>query len=151
MRNVFSLFACMACLLFCGFLLSPPVVAQSDASGVAAAGALPSAFIALAPDEMNHADAMTYCAKQGGSLPLIDGKTSLDFPPNGLRVDGFGLVGDPWPCSLPNANFWSGTAHGSFPGNFWVMDGDNLGNYICLTSISGHNKRRVACVPEAGR
>jgi hypothetical protein len=85
-------------------------------------------IIALADDQMNWADANAYCLRQGGRLPLINGKPIQDGadiqqtggpilgnqPRKTVTIDGIGTAmtnppNTPWPTVLPRGNYWTGT------------------------------------------
>ena len=108
--------------------------------------ALPSGFIALASSTMNWAAAGSYCANQGGKLPLIDGQTSISTVPDGTPTEGFGSRGATWPAGLPSDNYWTGTARTGLPGMSWfVLDGG--GNVDVHWEREDQGTLRVVCVP----
>ncbi|GHV04415.1 hypothetical protein AGMMS50229_05770 [Campylobacterota bacterium] len=124
---------------------------QSDTSKTASVdiqfgAALGSSFIALASSDKQWTAAGTYCASQGGKLPLINGSASLttSLVTAGTPVDGFGTIGGSWPYPLSTNYYFTGTENADSAGNSWVIyDTGSVG----IFSSSQTNARPVVCVP----
>ena len=123
------------------FAVGLPAVAYAEVK-------LPPGFIAVSDTRMNWYDAKAFCEQQGGRLPRINGTDSWDGKGE-ATIDGFGVMGAPWPSGLPNGIHWTGTEVTDGPGNSWhvgdrVARGGHVGGSYDCKSIP----RRVVCVPK---
>lgn len=135
---------------------------KADEEAVKAAG-----FVALSEGEMTWDEAVDYCRQQGGRLPLINdlGNGLANFVSRyhaGIFIEGFGIVGGPWPTGLPAASYFTGT-FADYAISFGDYD-DILGdNYISWVGgihfsarsypygSSGESRlHRALCVPRDG-
>lgn len=86
---------------------------------------LPAGFIAMSDDYMTWRDAVAYCQRQGGRLPLVSGRKQWDGENSSIgkiSIDGFGKEGSPWPSGLPATSFWTGTHHSAVdPSSSWFV------------------------------
>ena len=102
-------------------------------------------FIAMSERLLNWSGAVAFCKQQGGRLPLINGSASLGSVPQGATIDGFGVVGAPWPSGLPDGHYWSGTEDAGRPGRSRVVNA--YGGKVRLAGYGPQSSvRRVVCV-----
>ena len=107
---------------------------------------LPTGFIAYAGDNrMNWSRAKSYCATQGGKIPLINDSSSWDGTGT-WSVDGFGSSTSRWPSGWSGDFFWAGTEISTNPDHGWIV-GDNGGYVNVYDSGDGGYGTRVVCVP----
>ena len=105
-------------------------------------------FIAVSSTDMNWFDAVAFCQQRGGSLPLINGSTSLGPVLSDATIDGFGNRGGPWPLGLLAVKYWTGTELTEVTADpddrsWFVTDHDE----VVLGFVSQSAAYRVACVP----
>ena len=103
--------------------------------------------------ELTWAEAKEFCRQQGAKLPLVNGRESSDYPVAQTPIDGFGVVGGPWPtefADLPKAvRFWTGAEDISD-----MEEGEDTAWYVYErggtvgVGNTGQDKpARVVCVP----
>ena len=129
-------------LLVIALILSCP-------AAVIAKEALPSGFVAVSETKMNLTAAQKFCAEKGGRLPYVGGGAdALSETPPGTPVEGFGVVGDPWPDSLPKVYYWTGT--GSTLGKKFAYVITSSRNKVDAISSGADpdDKENVLCLPK---
>ena len=94
---------------------------------------------------MNWSRAKSYCATQGGKIPLINDSSSWDGTGT-WSVDGFGSSTSRWPSGWSGDFFWAGTEISTNPDHGWIV-GDNGGYVNVYDSGDGGYGTRVVCVP----
>ena len=103
----------------------------------------------LASGTMNWNAAKSWCSSQGGRLPLIDNRASIDsreYPLTGKSVEGFGAVGGAWPSGFFPI-YWAGTAVANDASSSWIISNFGAGVIDALTGPHS-NVIRVGCVPQ---
>jgi hypothetical protein len=114
----------------------------------AAIRALPGIVIALAENAKNWTDAVAFCTRHGGKLPLINNSETWDGTGDGtgldVRIDLFGHDGPHWPGGLPRGTYWTGTTVAGNPDNAWFVS-DAKGAFVFNAPKSIAFK--VVCVP----
>ena len=134
----------MASLLFAGVIFFV-LTAQAGSD---------SRYIAVSDTEMNHSDAVKWCAAKGGRLPLVDGKSSSSYSEKKTAfIDGIGSVNKkPWntPWSktgLPEGLYWTGTASAVAPGPGYSLVVSGAKGVVIIVSLPKSNSHRAFCVP----
>jgi putative hemolysin len=114
-------------------------------------------LIAVSQDRMAWAAAKAFCQRQGGKLPRVNDNDSWDVASqslfgsmlggNRIKIDDFGVLGDPWPAGLPGS-LWTGTSGRddigrAMPLFFYESDG----KIHCCGGAEGKMEFPAVCVP----